>query len=88
MTRAKTAAAAALIDDQRAHFGDGAAQRRELGAADHGLVHRDDEKALGAAGEIFGAARQQMSGGEVRLDQPRDRRHIGDAAAAYRSIDD
>ena len=54
--RAQAAAAVRFVDDERSHFGDGAAERRELGAAGDLAVHRDDDEAVGMTGEVFAAS--------------------------------
>ncbi len=43
--RPDVTAAERLVDDQRAHFGDLAAERRQLGAADDGVVDGGDDEA-------------------------------------------
>ena len=63
----------------RSGGGDGAAERRELGAADDGVVHGHDEEARRAARDVLRRARQQVARGEVGVDQRVDRRRVGDA---------
>ena len=58
-----------LVDDQRAHLGDAAAERRQLGAADDDAVALGDEEPGRAAGDILERARQQVPGLEVVHDQ-------------------
>ncbi len=74
--RADVAAAECLVDDERAHFGDLAAERRELRAADDRFVDLGDDEPRDVPLDVLDASRQQMAGVEVVRDEPVDGRRV------------
>ncbi len=74
--RTDVAAAERLVDDERAHFGDLAAERRQLGAADDGVVDRGDDEPRHVPLDVLDAPRQQVADLEVVRDEPVDGRHV------------
>ena len=65
-SRRRPGCRALRVDDQRAHFGDRAAERRELGAADDSVAPGPRRRSDGVDRQLAERARQQMSFREVR----------------------
>ena len=59
--RTDVAAAERLVDDERAHLGDLAAERRQLGAADDGVVDRGHDEPRHVPLDVLDAPRQQVA---------------------------
>ena len=58
---ARALAAAGLVDDERADFGDLGAERRQLAAADDGVVRDRDDEAAGVRLDVLERPRQQVA---------------------------
>ena len=67
--RSEALAAMGRIDHERADLGNGAAERRQFGAADERVAGHDHEEALRVATQILERARQQMALVEAGHDQ-------------------
>jgi hypothetical protein len=66
---AETEAPDTAADDERSYFGDVAAERGELTAADHLIVLSDDQEAMHVRSDLVEAARQQVPIFKVLGDQ-------------------